>query len=141
MSNSNVIFPSIEVSVHEDPRARLESFQRCIIDGQPLLETAYKFLPDIDVNHVLEQVGPNGVSPNVDLRLALVSNLLNNPICETCGNKSNPDQLLICRHCCLAWYCNDTCAQTHYEIHRLRCRNQHGPLNNGYQAIYLAKRA
>jgi predicted sulfurtransferase len=116
------------------------SMQSCIVDGQPLLETAYKYLPETDVNHVLSQVGEDGVAPNVDLRLALVTNLLNNPICESCGNKSTPNQLMLCRHCCLAWYCNDTCAHNHDNLHRQRCRNQHGPLNQGYQAISLSKR-
>lgn len=132
-----VVKPQLLIKHDGNTMQRLQALQQCIIEGNSLLETAYKNLPNGDAEHILKTIPKEAINEDLNIRLCLVINLLNNPICESCGNKDDPDALLICKKCCAAWYCNDTCANNHKEIHDLRCCRLDGPLNMGYQQIAI----
>ena len=40
----------------------------------------------------------------------------------------------------ISWYCNEDCQKKHWNIHKKRCCNKDGPLDEGYQKISLLKK-
>lgn len=138
--SSRLICPKFKSDISQgESEQRFVEYQTYKINDVPLINIAYDALPDVDELYVRDALKDSVPDPKLNLRLCLVVNRLNNPICECCGNKSDVSKLLICKHCCLSWYCNDACSEAHFNVHKLRCCKKDGPLDLGYQQIAMLK--
>ena len=112
-------------------------------NGENLFTKGCHNIPWADVHKILPLVKPTDFPSPVDtvnhVRQMLVFNLLANRICENCGDKRDTRKLSLCNDCALAWYCSKQCQENHWNIHKLRCCNPQGPLNEGYQSIAILK--
>jgi hypothetical protein len=112
-------------------------------DNKLIGQKAIENIPIKDINLVLNKInpriGPELINQVSILRHALAYNRLANRICEQCGDKNDIIKLMICEDCCLSWYCSKECQVKHWNTHQLRCCNEYGPLDKGYQAIFMGK--
>ena len=96
-------------------------------------------LPNSDIEFLMKKTGIELTKKNNEkirhLAQCLVFNRLSKRICDYCGKQE--DNLKICKNCCLSWYCSTDCQKKHWDIHKLRCCNINGPLDEGYQKILL----
>ena len=101
-----------------------------------VLQVAMNNIPNVDINALLPMMEEKSVD-QAKIQLAIVRHV--NRICDHCGYKTDVRQLSLCTDCCLVWYCNETCMLAHAPKHTERCRDLHGPLDDGYQALSFIK--
>lgn len=103
-------------------------------DGTSVIQRGMANLPDADVNIIMPYMENKN---DMQARASLTINRLTNRICEKCGDKSDIRCLMICKDCCLSWYCSKRCQESDWERHMLRCCRPGGPLDTGYQGIAI----
>ncbi|HIE85112.1 MAG TPA: zinc finger MYND domain-containing protein [Dehalococcoidia bacterium] len=111
-------------------------------DGDNLFMRGVSNMPVVDISMITSRMTDGDGPENERVMKAaqmLTFNRLANRICEECSYKNTLTNLSICSDCALAWYCSKECQTRHWNTHKLRCCKRHGPLDDGYQAIVLAK--
>jgi len=111
-------------------------------DGDNLFMRGVSNMPVKDITLITDRMTDGDGPANERVMKAaqmLTFNRLANRICEECSYKNTLTNLSICSGCALAWYCSKECQARHWNTHKLRCCKRDGPLDDGYQAIVLAK--
>lgn len=116
------------------------------INNECLINKAMVNVPINDINLIAEHIAHSEnkeldeqfLKDNYnDIIFQIIITRLSYRVCEHCGNINKPSELKICGDCCLSWYCNKECQKAHWSIHKLRCCNRKGPLDEGYQKIQI----
>lgn len=113
-----------------------------LTDGENLFMRGVSKMPVKDITIITDRMtDEDGTEKERVMKAAqmLTFNRLTNRICEECSYKNTLTNLSICSGCALAWYCSKECQTRHWNTHKLRCCKRDGPLDDGYQAIVLAK--
>lgn len=68
-----------------------------------------------------------------EIRFMLASNRLSNKICNSCHKKDKKTlaKLVLCKECCLTWYCGPRCQQRDQLRHKLWCCNPKASIDQG----------
>jgi hypothetical protein len=98
-------------------------------------------IPNSDIDHVKSFITiPNEyIKTDDDIKKMLTNVRWTNPICDYCLDKSNPNNLFLCKDCLLTFYCSENCMEKHSKKHSKRCCNINGPLDDGPMKIAILK--
>ena len=105
-----------------------------------VLRTCAEGLPSADVKKVKEVTGDYELNER-HLRAKLAAARLMNRICNNgdCLKKDRLYDLRLCRGCAGSWYCDTECQRKDWHLHRLRCGQADGPLDEGPMALAILR--
>ena len=77
-----------------------------------------------DIDFVRKSTGETHLS-NIQIASWIVFTRWEKPECDFCHQKASTR----CSRCWYSWYCSKSCQEKHWSIHKLRCGNKNGPLD------------
>ncbi|CAH6419903.1 Hypothetical protein HVR_LOCUS979 [uncultured virus] len=111
-------------------------------NDHPKFAVAKDHVTSNDVKYVQQLIIKPGekVTSEDEIRAMITEIRWKNRICNHCMDKSNILKLFFCDKCYLVQYCSKECKEKDLDIHRKRCCDPDGPLDDGPQQFAVVER-